>query len=116
LVTARHGHIDDALRAWLRAFREGQVVELTLAPLEMGPLQRLLQVCAGMTLAPARLTEFHARCGGNPLMALELIRAERGTGAMNATDLRRLLAQRLSRLSPGARDATRVAGARRPRA
>ena len=49
---------------------------------------------------PPAVTRLHERALGNPLMALELIRAP---GAATATDVRRLLARRLAALSPDAR-------------
>ena len=57
--------------------------------------------------APA-LARLHASCRGNPLMALELIRAPE---AARATDVRRLLAHRLAALPPDTRALLRVVAA-----
>ena len=62
----------------------------------------------GAWMPPPALARLHAACDGNPLMALELVRAP---GAEAATDIRRLLARRVGKLSPDTRAALRFVAA-----
>ena len=104
----RSGEEDEALAALVRSLPPGRSLELPLAPLDPGDLGRLVHARTGEWLPPPELARLHRASAGNPLMALELVRA---AGARPATDVRRLLAQRLAPLSPEARALLRVVAA-----
>ena len=59
-------------------------------------------------MAPPALARLHAACEGNPLLALELVRAP---GAEAASDIRRLLAARVGALAPETRTVLRFVAA-----
>jgi DNA-binding CsgD family transcriptional regulator len=108
IATVRSGEADDALATLLRALPEGHALELVVAPLEATALAGLVHDRTGEWLTQAALARLHGACAGNPLMALELIRAP---GAGTATDVRRLLARRVAALPPDSRALLRVVAA-----
>ena len=108
IATVRSGEADEALAALVRSLPAGHALELPLAPLDTTALGQLVHERTGEWLPPPAVTRLHRACKGNPLMALELIRAP---GAATATDVRRLLARRLAALSPDARALLRVVAA-----
>jgi DNA-binding NarL/FixJ family response regulator len=59
------------------------VLRMTLDPMSVGGLHRIVRLHAGISLARPRLLEIHAMTLGNPLHAIELARS---TGAGHATD------------------------------
>jgi DNA-binding CsgD family transcriptional regulator len=104
----RTGAADHAVAALVRALPEEGVVELPLGPLAPADLKQLVHARTGAWLPAPALDRLHARCAGNPLLALELVR----DGAESAaTDIRRLLARRVGGLSRDARAALRFAAA-----
>ena len=105
LATVRSGEADEALATLLRGL---PALELAVAPLGAAELGRVIHARTGERLAPPALARLHASCRGNPLMALELIRAPE---AARATDVRRLLARRLAALPPDTRALLRVVAA-----
>src|SRR5215213_533578 len=108
LATVRSGEADDALAALVHALPEGHALELVVAPLGAPALAALVHARTGERPAPRALARLHEACGGNPLMALELIRAP---GAGTATDVRRLLAHRIGELPADSRALLRVVAA-----
>jgi DNA-binding CsgD family transcriptional regulator len=108
IATVRSGEADEAVAALVRGLPPGQAVELALAPLDLGELGRLVHAQTGEWMAPPALARLHHASAGNPLMALELIRAP---GAEAATDVRRLFAGRLAALSPATRALLRLIAA-----
>lgn len=111
LATVRSGEADEALAALVRALPADQALELALAPLDAGDIGRLVHARTGERVSPPAVARLHHACAGNPLMALELVRASSSDAA---TDIRRLLARRLAALSPDARGALRFVAALGP--
>jgi DNA-binding CsgD family transcriptional regulator len=109
LATARTGEADDALAVLVRSLAEGRALEIPVGPLERAALQRLLHDRTGTWLSPPALRRLHAASRGNPLAALELARANADVAP--ATDVRRLLAARMARLSRDAREVLRCVAA-----
>jgi DNA-binding CsgD family transcriptional regulator len=115
LATARTGDADDGLAALIRSLAEGEALEIPVGPLEPAALQRLVHDRTGTWLSPPALRRLHKASRGNPLAALELARVDAGVAP--ATDVRRLLAARMARLSREAREVLRcVAALAGPRA
>jgi hypothetical protein len=108
LATVRSGEADEAVARLVRALPAEQAIELVVTPLDAGELGRLVHARTGAWMAPPALARLHQACGGNPLIALELVRAP---GADAATDIRRLLAARLGGLSADTRAALRYVAA-----
>jgi DNA-binding CsgD family transcriptional regulator len=108
IATVRSGEADDALAALVHALPEGHALELVVAPLDAPALAALVHARTGERPAPRALARLHEACGGNPLMALELIRAP---GAVTATDVRRLLAHRIAELPADSRALLRTVAA-----
>ena len=108
VATVRRGEADARLARLLGSLPPAQAVELSLGPLDSASLQRLVHARTGSWLAPPELERLHAACGGNPLLALELVRAPDST---TASDIRRLLAVRVAALSPGTRKLLRFVAA-----
>ena len=68
-----------------RALPEERLRRLTLGPLSLGALHRLLRERLGLVLPRPRLRRLHELSGGNPFFALELARAvERGSIGLEA--------------------------------
>ena len=109
LATARTGEADVALATLVRSLAEGRALEIPVGPLETAALQRLVHDRTGTWLSPPALRHVHAASRGNPLAALELARANAGVAP--ATDVRRLLAARIARLSADAREVLRCVAA-----
>ncbi|MGZ8695466.1 MAG: AAA family ATPase, partial [Gaiellaceae bacterium] len=108
IATVRAGEADEAVAGLVRALPPDQAIELTVGPLDPGALGRLVHARTGTWLPPPALARLHAACEGNPLLAMELVRAP---GAEAATDIRRLLATRVGALAPGTRAALRYVAA-----
>ena len=108
IATVRRGEADEAVAGLVRALPVDQAVELAVGPLDPGALGRLVHARTGTWMAPPALARLHAACEGNPLLALELIRAP---GADAASDIRRLLAARVGALAPETRAALRFVAA-----
>jgi DNA-binding CsgD family transcriptional regulator len=108
IATVRSGEADEALAALVRALPEGHALQLAVAPLDTPALAALVHTRTGERLSPPSLARLHEACAGNPLMALELIRAP---GAGTATDVRRLLGRRIAALPPDCRAFLRVVAA-----
>jgi DNA-binding CsgD family transcriptional regulator len=108
IATVRRGEADEALAALVRGLPVDQALELAVGPLDAGALGRLVHARIGARLAPPALARLHEACGGNALMALELVRAP---GAEAATDIKRLLARRVGSLSVDARRVLRFVAA-----
>jgi DNA-binding CsgD family transcriptional regulator len=109
-ATLRTGAADAAASELLRSLPDGAVLELPLDPLGPSELLALVHDRTGRWLSAPALAQLHHASGGNALAALELTRA--GTGAArHASDVRRLLAARVSSLPPPARAVLRGAAA-----
>ncbi|HYH88102.1 MAG TPA: AAA family ATPase [Solirubrobacteraceae bacterium] len=108
IATVRSGEADEAVAVLVRSLPSDQVLELELAPLDAGELGRLVHARTGEWMPPPALARLHESSAGNPLMALELVRAP---GAEAATDVRRLFAARLAALSPDTRAVLRLIAA-----
>ena len=108
IATVRSGAADEAVAGLVSALPVDQALELAVGPLDPATLARLLHARTGTRLSPPALARLHEACGGNPLMALELVRAP---GGETATDLRRLLAHRVGALSAETRAALRLVAA-----
>ena len=107
LAAARSGEADDEIATLVRGLA-GRVLEVRIEPLDAAALLRLVHERTGEWLAPPELQRLHASSGGNPLVALELVRAP---GGGLATDIRRLLGRRIGGLPLEARTALRPAAA-----
>lgn len=87
--------------------------ELTLGPVSLGVLHRLIRERTGASLTRPRLARLEEATGGNPLLAIEigreLARIDRwplpGEPLPVPADIRQLVAQRMHRLPPLAVDA-----------
>jgi hypothetical protein len=108
VATLRSGEADEAVAGLVRGLPVGQAVELTVGPLDAGALGRLVHARTGAWMPPPAIARLHEACGGNPLLALEIVRAPE---AEATTDIRRLLARRLWVLSADSRAALRFVAA-----
>ena len=108
IATVRSGEADEAVAALVHSLPVDRALMLTVGPLDVGALGRLVHARTGTWMPPPALARLHATCDGNPLMALELVRAP---GVEAATDIRRLLARRVGKLSPDTRAALRFVAA-----
>ena len=108
IATVRRGEADEAVAGLVRALPVDQAIELAVGPLDPGALGRLVHARTGTWMAPPALARLHAACDGNPLLALELVRAP---GAEAASDIRRLLAARVGALAPETRTVLRFVAA-----
>jgi class 3 adenylate cyclase/tetratricopeptide (TPR) repeat protein len=93
-------------------FRPAADVELTLAPMMHGDLQRLVELAT--EAAPLRahdVEEVVRRAGGNPLFAMEILRASREAGSIDAVpqSLEATLAAQIDELDASARRLLRFA-------
>ena len=109
IATVRTGEADEPLAALIRSLPDGLALELRLTPLDRGALRELVHARTGEWLPPPALARLHDTCAGNPLLALELIRAP---GAERATDVRRLLAPPARRSAAGDARAARATSPR----
>ena len=113
VLLARRGQAGPSLPLGLDTGIEPRVVRLSLGPLGVGELRRLLVERLDLPLARPLLLRVHAAACGNPLYGLEIGRVlAREGGRLGATvelplpeTLEGLLDQRLARLSAGAREA-----------
>ena len=111
LATVRSGVADQDVRALVSGLPEGATLELAVGPLGAEELGALIEARSGRCLSPRALAELQASSGGNPLTALEVVRADQAGGLAVATDVQRLLGARIAALSPIARDVLRAAAA-----
>jgi ATP/maltotriose-dependent transcriptional regulator MalT len=89
-----------------RSFPEERLLRLSLAPLSLGALHRLLRERLGLELTRPQLARLLETSGGNPFFALELgrelLRTDAGPTGLRALrvpeSLRELLGDRLARL------------------
>ena len=108
LATIRTGEADAPLAALVRSLPAEHALELAVEPLDAQALAAIVHARTGEWPSPSALSRLHEACAGNPLMALELIRAP---GAGTSTDVRRLLARRVAALPPDTRALLRVVAA-----
>ena len=108
IATLRTGEADEAVAALIRALPADHAIELPVEPLDLGALARLIHARTGSWMPPPALARLHEVCGGNPLLALEIVRAP---GAETTTDIRRLLARRIGALSADTRATLRFVAA-----
>jgi predicted ATPase len=100
---------DERLRGWLAQLgRHEAASRRVLAPLTHAELAQYLGDVLGRAPDPALVDDVHRRCGGNPFMAQELVRAE---GAGLPATLRDALLARIGALSPAGVDVGRWAAA-----
>jgi DNA-binding NarL/FixJ family response regulator len=111
LATVRGDVADPQVATLARALSEGPTLKLALGPWTAADLGTLVEVRLGRALSMRALTRLEASSGGNPLIALEVMRAEASGRRANATDIQRLLAARIAGLSPLAREVVRAAAA-----
>ena len=92
---------------------------LTVGPVSVGLLQRIMSLRLDRVLSRPTLTRLHQATRGNPMLCLEMARALQRRGAEPAVgeplpipaDLRVLVAERLGTLSPDALDLVLLAAA-----
>jgi class 3 adenylate cyclase/DNA-binding CsgD family transcriptional regulator len=111
LATVRSEEADDGVAGLLRSLPEGRALEVPLGPLSARALHRLIHDRTGRWLSPPALARLHEASRGNALTALELARTDVTGTTPLVTDVRRLLARRVSALSPAARDVLRCVAA-----
>jgi DNA-binding CsgD family transcriptional regulator len=107
IATVRLGEADEAVAALVHRLRDN-VMQVTVQELDAAALHALVHDVSGQWLSPPALDRMLRRSGGNPLVALELIRAP---GAGPAIGVRRLLGRRIAALSPEARELLRYIAA-----
>jgi DNA-binding CsgD family transcriptional regulator len=98
------------------ALPDGRFERLSVGPLDLDTLDRLLRARADVQLNRATLVQLHAASGGNPFFALEIarnviqreLRPTPGEPLPVPDNLRALVAERLASLSPPARDVALV--------
>ncbi|OHV73947.1 LuxR family transcriptional regulator [Pseudofrankia sp. BMG5.36] len=97
----------------------GSVTEIVVGPLDRLALADLVRARLGVATPAHVITLVHEASGGNPMFALEFLRAMAGSGAAATTglalpvpeSLRALVGQRLAGLPPGVRDVLLYAAA-----
>lgn len=95
-----------ALQQALRSLRrEGVLHELRLGPMPAEDIEALVRIRA----AGADGARLSRECGGNPLLALELARAEADGGGEAGGSILELVQERLARFDPDAADVLRWA-------
>lgn len=95
-----------ALQQALRSLRrEGTLHELRLGPMPAEDIEALVRIRA----AGADGARLSRECGGNPLLALELARAEADGGGEAGGSILELVQERLARFDPDAADVLRWA-------
>ena len=108
IATVRSGEGDEVVAALIRSLRDGDVLEMTLSALDAEALRQLVHEASGKWLSPPALGRLALESGGNPLVALELVREP---GAGSAIDIRRLLGRRIAALTIDARAVLRFTAA-----
>ncbi len=91
--------------------RDGLLRELKLEPLTESAIAELIRIRAPGADTPRLARE----CGGNPLLALELARAEREGGTDTGGSLEELVRERLARFDPEGAEVLRWAAVLSPR-
>lgn len=102
-----------------RTLTPDRLRRLRVPPLSLGAVHRLLDERLGVLFRRPLLRRLHDLCGGNPFFALEVGRAlgelegrlDPGQPLPVPDELRRLIAQRLGRLSAATQEALAVAAA-----
>ena len=88
---------------------------VSVAPLSLSDLDRLLRTRLGVHLPRPRLAQLHRACSGNPLHALEIARSLDATNSDGdlsiPAELTSVLRRRLDALPPSARDTVLLAAA-----
>jgi len=105
---------DDAPAKWVAGMRaSGLLTEIALAPLEAADTALLAERISGRTFADADVRLLHATTGGFPLFIVEAVRGgqDPGQGGAPAGDLSAVLRNRLSQVSPPAREIAGLAAA-----
>lgn len=108
VLAARESELRDnvALQQTLRSLRrEGVLRELRLGPMPAADIEALVRIRAA-GVDGARLSR---ECGGNPLLALELARAEADGGGESGGSILELVQERLARFDPDSADVLRWA-------
>ena len=108
VLAARESEMRDnvALQQALRSLRrEGMLRELRLGPMPADDIEALVR----MRSAAAEGARLSRECGGNPLLALELARAEADGGGEAGGSILELVQERLARFDPDGADVLRWA-------
>jgi DNA-binding CsgD family transcriptional regulator len=111
MATARIGSGAVELGELFPGLSDDRIVDVALAPLEARSLAGVIRSRLGVSLAPAAADRLRAETNGNPLTAVETVRAERSAQLPGARDVRHMLAARLRAASEPARAAVRVVAA-----
>ena len=111
LATVRTGVSDEPLALLVRGLPARAVLQLPIGELHGEPLRRIVEEQVGVPVTRSTLARLEAASAGNPLMAIEVARAEHSRGPVDVTDVRRLLAARVAALSAPGRDALRATAA-----
>ena len=111
MATARIGRGAVELGELFPGLSDDRIVDVALAPLEARPLAGVIRSRLGVSLAPAAAARLRAETNGNPLTAVETVRAERSAQPPGARDVRHMLAARMRAASEPARSAVRVVAA-----
>ena len=106
LATIRLGPDVDSAVELENVFPESRLVELSVGPLSLAAVHRLLSTRLGLELTRPELTRVHEATAGNPFFALELgrelvrtnTRPEAGRALAMPESLQELLGDRLARL------------------
>ena len=104
---------DAELAGWAGSVRaSGLLTELSLSPLEAADTARLAETISGRSLREGDADLLHATTGGFPLYVVEALRSDPlGSAALPVGDLTTVLANRLSQVSPAAREVAGLAAA-----
>jgi DNA-binding SARP family transcriptional activator/tetratricopeptide (TPR) repeat protein len=104
---------DSEMADWLVSVRAaGLLTELSLSPLEAADTARLAEAISGRPLLQDDVELLHATTGGFPLYVVEALRSDAlGGGALPVGDLTSVLGNRLSQVSPAAREVAGLAAA-----
>ncbi|HEX7994327.1 MAG TPA: AAA family ATPase [Streptosporangiaceae bacterium] len=105
---------DDAPADWVAGMRaSGLLTEIALAPLEAADTALLAERISGRTFREPDVQLLHATTGGFPLFIVEAVRGSQdpGQGGQPAGDLAAVLRDRLSQVSPPAREIVGLAAA-----
>jgi DNA-binding SARP family transcriptional activator/tetratricopeptide (TPR) repeat protein len=115
LGTLREGSPDEApeIADWAASIRtSGLLTEVPLSPLGAVDTARLAETISGRPLAAGDRDLLYATTGGFPLYVVEALRSDPlGTDALPVGDLTAVLRNRLSQVSPSAREVAGLAAA-----
>lgn len=107
--TLRSGEPDRGLFDVAGSLGAGDAVVMTLGPLPAAALGSVIRDIMGRSLSAPALEALHAAARGNPLAALEAVRAQ--AAPTRSVDTRRLLAERAMALPASARAVLRAVAA-----